>query len=144
VTSATGNRGFTLLELLVVLTILVLLAGAWSFAAPRLFPAQQLRNETQRLIVALRLARMSARIRGAPQKVTLSLSGISASRAIVSDEIPRGVNALTPEGETSAGEKTLTLYPDGASTGAVITIGVGGKTATVRVGPVTGRAEVDP
>jgi prepilin-type N-terminal cleavage/methylation domain-containing protein len=139
--SATGNRGFTLFELLVVLAILVLLAGAWSFAAPRLFPAQQLRNETQRLIVTLRLARMTARIQGTRQRANLSLSPNPGTATIVSYGTSESADVRAEDG-ISTDERSLTFYPDGSSTGSLLEIGVAGRTATVRVGPVTGRAEI--
>jgi prepilin-type N-terminal cleavage/methylation domain-containing protein len=142
VTSATGNQGFTLLELLVVLTILVLLAGAWSFAAPRVFPAQTLRNETQRLIGALRLARMTARVSGSPQRIDFSSATSGDPGKVVTYDIPRDVEIRLREKGAANDEKSLTFYPDGSSTGAVIDIRVASRLATLRIGSVTGNAEI--
>jgi general secretion pathway protein H len=141
VTSATGNRGFTLLELLVVLAIMVLLAGAWPFAAPRLFPAQQLRNEGQRLIAALRSTRATARISGAPQSVELLGAGEAYQTSSEPHQLPTGViarmrnvEALRPVG--------VKFFPDGSSTGGVIDFKLANRTVSVEVGKITGRAEL--
>src|SRR5262249_13873879 len=82
VISATGKtarqaRGFTLLELLVVLTLLVLLAAAWPLAGSRLLPAQALRNEAASLSATMGLARSDALVRDSSTVVTVSADGRS-------------------------------------------------------------------
>jgi general secretion pathway protein H len=138
VTSATGNQGFTLLELLVVLAIMVLLAGAWPFAARRLFPTQQLRNESQNLIAAVRTARMTARLSGAPQSIDL-LEGGSGYRAnSESHELPADVIAHIRSDDTST--TRVRFFPDGSSTGGVIDLKLANRAASIEVGKITGRA----
>ena len=114
VTSATGNRGFTLLELLVVLAIMVLLAGAWPFAAPRLFPTQQLRNESQKLLASLRSTRMTARLSGASQTIELLQGGHSYQTGSESHPLPMGLLARI---RTDAAAQGVTFFSDGSSTG---------------------------
>jgi general secretion pathway protein H len=141
VTSATGNRGFTLLELLVVLAIMVLLAGAWPFAAPRLFPTQQLRNEGQRLIAELQSTRTTARISGVPQSVELLPAGNGYQTSLEPHQLPTGVIARMRNDEASR-PVGVVFFPDGSSTGGVIELKLPNRTVSVEVGKITGRAEL--
>jgi general secretion pathway protein H len=141
VTSVTGNRGFTLLELLVVLAIMVLLAGAWPFAAPRLFPTQQLRNEGQRLIAALRSARMTARIGGVPQSLELLGAGDGYQTSSEPHQLPTGVIAQI-RNDANLRPAGVMFFPDGSSTGGVIDLKLPNRTVSVEVGKITGRAEL--
>jgi type II secretion system protein H len=139
VTSATGNRGFTLLELLVVLAIMVLLAGAWPFAAPRLFPTQQLRNESQKLIAALRSARMTARLSGAPQTIELLPGGNGYQASSEAHQLPMNVIARI---HSDAGASGVMFSSDGSSNGALIDLQLGHRTVSIAVGKITGRSEL--
>jgi general secretion pathway protein H len=141
VTSAIGNRGFTLLELLVVLAIMVLLAGAWPFAAPRLFPTQQLRNEGQRLIAVLRSTRMAARISGAPQTIEILQDGNGYQASAEPHQLPTGVIVHIRDDAISRTAGVM-FFPDGSSTGGVIDLKLADRTVSVEVGKVTGRAEL--
>jgi general secretion pathway protein H len=141
VISATCNRGFTLLELLVVLAIMVLLAGAWPFAAPRLFPTQQLRNEGQRLIASLRSARMTARVGGVPQSLELLGAGDGYQANSEPHQLPTGVIARMRNVEASR-PLGVVFFPDGSSTGGVIDLVLPNRTVSVEVGKITGRAEL--
>jgi general secretion pathway protein H len=141
VTSATGNRGFTLLELLVVLAIMVLLAGAWPFAARRLFPTQQLRNESQKLIATLRGARMTARLSGAPQRIDLLQGGSGYQANSESHELPTGVIARIRSDDASQ-PIGVKFFSDGSSSGGVIDLRLANRTVSIQVGRITGRAEI--
>lgn len=138
-TSATGNHGFTLLELLVVLAIMVLLAGAWPFAAPRLFPTQQLRNESQKLIASLRSARMTARLSGAAQTMELLQGGHGYQAGSESHALPMGVLARI---RTVAAAQGVTFFSDGSSTGGIVDLSLPNRTLSIEIGKITGRAEL--
>lgn len=140
-TSAIGSRGFTLLELLVVLAIMVLLAGAWPFAAPRLFPRQQLRNEAQKLLAALRSTRMTARLSGASQTVDLLQGGTGYQSGAETHQLPTGVIARM---HTDAIPPRLGVmfFSDGSSTGGIIDLQLPNRTASIEIGKITGRAEL--
>jgi general secretion pathway protein H len=142
VISATGNYGFTLLELLVVLAIMVLLAGAWPFAAPRLFPAQQLRNEGQTLISVLRSARMTARVSGIPQSIELLDAGDAYQAGLEAHKLANGIVARIREADNTPAPASVIFYPDGSSTGGVIDLALPNRTVSVEVGKLTGRAEL--
>jgi general secretion pathway protein H len=141
VTSATGNGGFTLLELLVVLAIMVLLAGAWPFAARRLFPTQQLRNESQNLIAALRSARMTARLSGAPQTIDLLQGGSGYQANSESHVLPTGIIARM-RSDAASQTTGVRFFSDGSSSGGVIDLKLSNRTVSIAVGRITGRAEL--
>jgi general secretion pathway protein H len=140
VTSVTGKRGFTLLELLVVLAIMVLLAGAWPFAARRLFPTQQLRNESQSLLAALRSARMIARLRGTPQTIELLQGGNGYQANSESHELPTGLIARLRSNDASQ-PTGVRFFSDGSSSGGVIDLELSNRTVSIEIGRITGRAE---
>lgn len=142
VTSETGNRGFTLLELLVVLTILVLLAGAWPLAAPKLFPTQQLRNEVQILASHLRAARTTARASGSEQRIDIPSSGTSYRAASETHDLPAGLHLRIGGPTNAASPGGIVFYPDGSSTGATLELARPHRLVVIRVGRLTGRTEI--
>ena len=133
VISATGSRGFTLLELLVVLSIMVLLAGAWPFAAARLFPNQQLRSEGQRLMGALREARMNARMAGVARTVELLSAGDGYQTGSVLHTLPSGIIAQLRDQQSPTIPADLKFFPDGSSTGGVIDLTLSTHVLSVQV-----------
>jgi prepilin-type N-terminal cleavage/methylation domain-containing protein len=141
VTSATGDRGFTLLELLVVLTIMVLLAAAWPFAAPRLFPAQQLRNTAQSFVADARLARLIARTTGARQEVKVESGGTSYTTADGGHALRSGI-LMRIRGEESSSSPHLDFYPDGSSSGAIVDLALPSRSLSIAVSPLTGQTEI--
>jgi general secretion pathway protein H len=130
-----------LLELLVVLAIMVLLAGAWPFAAPRLFPTQQLRNESQKLIAALRSVRMTARLSGTPQAIGILQGSNVYQTSSELYPLPAGVIARIRSDGASPAMRVM-FFPDGSSTGGVIDLQRSKHTISIEVGKITGRAEL--
>ncbi len=141
-TSATGSRGFTLLELLVVLVILVLLAGAWPLAAPRLFPAQQLRNEAEHFVNALRVTRTTARITGYPQRLEINAQGAGYSNGMETHELPHGATAHWRDAADDVTVSAVTFFPDGSSTGGILDLVLLNRIESIRIGRLTGHAEI--
>jgi type II secretion system protein H len=144
VTSVTGNRGFTLLELLVVLTILVLIAAAWPLASSHVFAAQQLRNESQQLAGAIRLAQMTARTTGVPQELMISPEGTAYQVGASVHELARGV-VVRIRGESQGTPPARFLFfPDGTASDTMLVLSLEEHTATLRILPITGRLGLDP
>jgi general secretion pathway protein H len=140
VTSATGSRGFTLLELLVVLAVIVLIAAAWPLASSRVFAAQHLRNDSQQLAAAIRLAQMIALTSGIPQELMICEEGRAYQVASEAHELSRGVTLRIESGIAS--NPRFLLFPDGSASSALLVISLEQRTATLRVLPATGRVEV--
>jgi len=136
---AAPARGFTLLEILVVLMILALLAAAWPVAGSRLFPAQALRDETARLSGAARFARSTALVRNSRTAITLLPDGRGYRCGGVEHRLPNGVLLALNQSSSST---EVTFYPDGSSTGGHLVLRSGARTAAVVVGPLTGHVEI--
>ena len=136
VISAIGSRGFTLLELLIALAIIVLIVSAWPFAAARMFPAQQLRNEANRLAGALRSARVASRASGMPSPVEVSNSGYAIAGAPYT--LPADIRLAFRTGWTTANSSRFICYPDGSTTGGVFELSLSGRKAQLTIGSVTG------
>jgi len=118
-------RGFTLLELLVVLAIAGLLMAAIPPLVSAVIPGTELKGATRQLAVSLRGARFSSISRGVPVEITF----ISAApaRYVVGEQaeklLPRGatLHIKTLDNEVAGdGPFRLRFYPDGSSSGAII------------------------
>jgi len=142
-TSAIGSRGFTLLELLVVLTIIVLIAAAWPLASARVFANQHLRNEAQHLASAIRLAQMNARITGTSQELWISRQGAVYRLGSDTHELPQGLTLHIRNESGPAPDSRFFLLPDGSSNGATLDLALQDHTVTLRVLPATGRLEMN-
>jgi general secretion pathway protein H len=142
VISETGSSGFTLLELMVVLAILVLLAGAWPLAAPHVFPTQRLRNEAQHFVSMIRAARITARMTGQPESLEIEPAGAGYRTPVDNRDLPIGMTLAVRGGAMGSRASALTLYPDGSSTGGTFELSLSSHLKTVRIGRLTGRAEI--
>jgi len=82
-TSATGStRGFTLVELMVVLTILALLAASLPVALNRFVPARRVVTAADRLIADVHRLQSEAAGPGVPTRLVVTeLRGIQDARA---------------------------------------------------------------
>ena len=117
-------------------------SAAWPFAAPRLFPSQQLRNEGQRLIAALRATRMAARFTGVPATIQFRNGGNSYATAETTRVMESGVRAQIVTEDSQLRPDQVTFFPDGSSSGGRIDLILPGKLLSVRVGRFTGHAEI--
>jgi len=136
--------GFTLIEILIVLTIVALTAAV---AAPNLGAAVgfgQLRGETRAVVSGLREARAQAMTFG--QRVDVQLLGtewrvgetirkIASSVTISMDVPPAGVD---PDGSF------IRFFSDGRSTGGRVHLRRRGRIKTIQVDWITGHAHQAP
>lgn len=147
---ATGvrrKRGFTLLELLVVLFIVSLLFAL----IPPLFsgavPGAKLKAAVRDLAVTLRLARNQSITRDAETQVYLNLEkpayaiGRQAPRAL-----PAGVGLTVAPAATqstaAATRHVVRFFPDGSSSGTLINLSRGKRSYDLHVGWLTGRVTI--
>ncbi|MDP5293437.1 GspH/FimT family pseudopilin [Oceanimonas sp. CHS3-5] len=149
-TWSAGNKatGFTLLELLVVLTIAVL---ALAVALPRfaaLLPGAELKSYSRQTAALLRLARSQAIATGDVVILSLDvkqrhtqLSGQAKEHAW-----PSGVTLSLKDTQTSRqpdGIAELMFYPDGASSGGTVRVASDNRQFRIRVDWLTGRVYFD-
>ncbi len=140
------KRGFTLLELLVVMLIVSLLVAL----VPPLFsgavPGAKLKAAVRDLAVTLRLARNQSITRDVEMQVHLNLEspayaiGTQAPRSL-----PAGVELKVASSEQSAVATTrhvVRFFSDGSSSGTLITLSRGKRSYDLHVGWLTGRVTI--
>ncbi len=131
-----GTRGFSLLELIMVLAVLGIMAGVVAPATGRFLDRLSFRQQTAALVAGTRYARLMAVGKGRPvamrfdaQAKSLSFSGAVAEKKEV--ELSEGsVFELRPE--------TLVFYPDGLATPGRMVSRSGHRSQEFRIDPLTG------
>lgn len=138
------GRGFTILEVLVVMVIVALLFAATPVLLQAALPSLRLQAASRDLAASLRLARSLAVSRGTAAEVRLDLErrryripGLSKEH-----ELPRGVSLRSTGATTPGGREAVLVrfFPDGSSTGGRIELGAGDRAYVLEVDRVRGRA----
>jgi general secretion pathway protein H len=136
--------GFTLLELLLVVSILALVAA---IAAPRLTsPAAnvRLRSAGQQLVAALRLARAEAIARNGEAAVVVDADKRTIHRGGLVDSFAPDILVRLTIAEServSAARGGFRFFPDGSSTGGNIRLALHGRELSLCVDWLTGKAD---
>jgi general secretion pathway protein H len=140
-------NGFTLVELLVVLTIIALIVALAPIAMYRTMPSLELRTTTRELAAALRNTRSAAIRDNREMALTLDveagwyrLDGREGEREI-DPEIELKLLTATIEVEDE-GVGRIRFFPDGTSTGGQITLARGEDTYYILVDWLSGRVEI--
>lgn len=150
-TCAVGSRpprGFTLLELLVVLVIASLAIGLVGPAVQRMLPGAELKTHSRELLAQVRYARSQAIL--SQQPVHLRHDEQSHSLSFSHRDQPLGLPAslqlvLEPgsHGEPDDPEDAISFYPQGYSSGGLIRLGAGdGRQFEISVDWLTGRVQL--
>lgn len=130
-----GRHGFSLIELLLVLILLGLIAGVAAPATGRLLDQLAFRKETGALLAQLRAARLLATGKG--KAISLGISGENGLWQAEGNEEPQPLvshDDLTVQFDPT----TITFYPEGFATPAVIKVSRGKKAARFTIDPLTG------
>jgi len=147
-------RGFTLMELLVVLAISGLLLAAIPPMISSAMPGAELKSAARELSVALRKARLNAISHGIPVEVTFA--GDPARYAIgdaAPHSLPRKTEMRVSRPASSTGDAPhftsipdepfrLRFLPDGSSGGATVLLSRDGGNYAINVGWLMGRVSV--
>jgi general secretion pathway protein H len=130
-----AERGFTLIEMIVVLVILGLVAGLVLVRGPQRSGTVDLRQASSLVAGALRVARSQAiasnrsvPVRFDPAAATLRMGSEAARR------LPSGI-AMT------SAAPVILFRPDGSSTGGVVELAGRTRTTRIAVNWLTGRVE---
>jgi len=136
--SATGNvrrRGFTLLELIIVLALIAMLATALPIAFRTLIPGQQLRVAAADLASELRALQSRSELTGEVQQYRAA-----DVQAVAGIQIH--FSSTTPVSEPL---DSVQFFPDGSSSGGRITLALGERRRALEVSALTGRVrQVSP
>ncbi len=141
-TSATGEQGFTLLELLVVLFILVLMAGLFPWALNRAIPARRAEAAAQTAASAMRYAQSFSIASGRDVRMLVYQDHLKIDSASRRWNLP-AATTIAPVGVASSHPANVVFHPDGSSAGAVFEVGAVSRKAVLRVSSLTGRVTLE-
>jgi len=141
------DRGFTLVELMVVLVIIALVMGLVVTSMSRSISGAEARSASRHLVASLRYTRARAIIDKAEQVFQVDTENRSyqaPGRKLVT--LPQGVDVkiTTARSEvTSEAVSGIRFFPDGGSTGGHIELMVNGREYRVNVAWLTGEASLE-
>ncbi len=138
-----SSRGFTLLEILVVMVI----AGLMISLSPPMFSgavsSTQLKGSARDLVIALREARSKAIIHNSEQLVYLDLKTPryrigNAKPLALPKNVSMAVEVVTGVTLTEQAQHVLRFFPDGSSSGELITLSGGNRSYHLQLNWLTG------
>lgn len=139
-----SEAGFTLLELLVVLTLMALLAGAIALKTGRPSAQVQARTAVADTVSLIRQVRNEAIVSGREQVLVIDTASRRLSHAGSGSSVilPDGVEltARIADGETSPGVR---FFRNGGSTGGILQFRWQDGANQVRINWLTGRVSLD-
>ena len=140
-------RGFTLVELLVVMAIAAVVMTAVPTLFSAAFPGLEMKSAARRTAATLRLARESAIRRGEETTVLVDLEQhrltLAGYRALsLPERLSLRLDAASSE-LIDEQRGTIRFFPDGSSTGGRLVLSHDGHGYQVGVAWLTGRIELD-
>lgn len=141
-----GERGFTLLELIVVLSLVSLMLGLSALHFGRALTGTRYDRTVKEIASTFRHARALAKLRGEPQTIVFDFDARTYGiRGQKSRPIYEGVSVKSSggiNGDVSEGRYRLTFYPDGTARGGTLVVFNDKKSAEISVDPVAGATVV--
>ncbi|MBL8274334.1 MAG: GspH/FimT family pseudopilin [Xanthomonadales bacterium] len=139
-------RGFTLVEIMVVLVLIALLLGVASFGFSQTINAARVRAAGKDLVAALRYTRGHAIVSGEEQALELDIEARTYTAPERSaEELPGKMElrlVTAAEEQTSQTSGRIRFYPDGSSTGGKVRLISGEREWQVQVGWLTGEVRL--
>ena len=141
------NRGFTLVEIMVVLVIVALMMALVGSSISRNISGAQMRTAASKVAASLRYTRTQAILTKSEQVFLVDTEKLTYQAAErEAQELPEG---MTVELNTARSELTsetvggIRFYPDGGSTGGNVRLEANGRIYRVNVAWLTGEASVE-
>jgi general secretion pathway protein H len=155
-TSATGSaaarvvavsdvqRGFTLAELLVVLAILCIVAALLPWTLSRALPHRRLDAAAETLVTELRLAHLQTAMAGHPLEFLVADIGEYSTRELATEPAQGSSQGRARVTDAHGRQRaSLTLYPDGSTSGGRIELRDGTNHRVIVVSELTGRVWIE-
>jgi general secretion pathway protein H len=141
------NRGFTLVEIMVVLVIVALMMALVGSSISRNISGAQMRTAASKVAASIRYTRTQAILTKTEQLFLVDTEKLTYQAAErEAEELPEG---MTVELNTARSELTsetaggIRFYPDGGSTGGNVRLEANGRIYRVNVAWLTGEASVE-
>jgi len=136
------NSGFTLLELIIVLSLASLILGLAVIFYANTLPSSKLNATARELSATIRYAKHLAQVNGEKQSLTIDLYsrqyGIEGQR---SKQVPPEISIKVMDqlsGEVYKGKYLIVFYPHGGVEGGTIVLSTTKKTVSIQLDPVVG------
>lgn len=147
-TSTAGNkRGFTLVELLVVLVIASLMMALVGTSISRNISGAEMRSAAHRVAASLRYTRTRAILAKSEQVFLVDTEERSYQAADrPAEALPEGMNVELNTARSELTSETaggIRFYPDGGSTGGNVRLEANGRVYQVNVAWLTGEASLE-
>jgi len=144
--ASNGQRGFTLVELLVVLVIAALVLALVGTSISRSISGAEMRNAARKVAASLRYTRTQAILTKSEQVFLVDTERRTFQAANrEAEQLPEGLNVElnTARSElTSEAAGGIRFYPDGGSTGGNVRLEANGRVYQVNVTWLTGEASL--
>ncbi|MEE4173246.1 MAG: GspH/FimT family pseudopilin [Xanthomonadales bacterium] len=141
------NRGFTLVEVLVVMIIIALVLGLVATSLSRSISGAEAREAARNMVAAIRYTRTQAILQKTEQRFTIDLEARSyAAPGRKTVVLPEGVDLqLTTAASEVVADNVgaIRFFPDGGSTGGRVDLNVNGREYIVHVAWLTGEARLE-
>jgi prepilin-type N-terminal cleavage/methylation domain-containing protein len=138
-----NNRGFTLLEMILVMFLIALIIGISAVVFTRSLPSQKVDAVAREIIATFRQARSNATASGKWQVLivdiegrTFGIEGGGEPRPIPQDVSIRIIDPLY--GEILTGAYKFVFAPSGVAEGGTIILSAGKKIVTIETDPIIG------
>ncbi len=144
--ASNGQRGFTLVELLVVLVIAALAMALVGTSISRSISGAEMRTAARKVAASLRYTRTHAILTKSEQMFLVDTEKHSFQAADRQQEtLPKGMNVELNTARSELTSETaggIRFYPDGGSTGGNVRLEANGRVYQVNVAWLTGEASL--
>lgn len=136
------NRGFTLLEIIVVFTLIVLILGFSTLFFGNALPGARLNAAGRELSAMIRYAKILAKNNGEPRTVLINLdTGHYGIEGVQAKNLPEGIHIRITDpvaGEVSRGNYAVLFHGSGVVEGGTITLWNKKRALNIELDPILG------
>jgi len=136
------EKGFTLLEVIIVITLVVLILGLTTLFFGNALPGARLNSAARELSAMMRYAKILAQNNGELQTVLINLdTGRYGIEGVQTRNIPEGINIRVTDpvtGEVSRGDYAVLFHESGIAEGGTITLRNAKRTVNIEIDPIVG------